>query len=113
MSRSLTAKLAALALVFTASNAMAQSSVNALDYRWLTLFGEADYALPVAEGRGGVQPHVFESILSRAFVSLKADDRRSNAAAAGRHFRDPDPEFGRPAAFRRPRQARLSFSVRF
>lgn len=113
MSGSLIRTLAALALVFTASNAMAQADPYGMEYRWLTLFGQADSALPVPEGRSGLQSNVIESILGRAFFTLEADDRLISGAAAGRHFREPDPEFGLPAAFRRHRQARLSFSIRF
>ena len=113
MSGSLIRILAVLALIFTASSAMAQSSHYVMKYRWLTLFGEADYALPAPEGHAGLQPRGFESLLSRAFLTLDTDGRLTGPAAAGRHFRDPDTEFGQPAAFRRPQQARLSFSIRF
>lgn len=113
MSGGLIRTLAALALIFTASNAMAQSSGHVMEYRWLTLFGEADFPMPTLESRGGARSSVFESILSRAFLTLETDDRLAGRAANARYFRDADPEFGYPAALRRPRQARLSFSVRF
>lgn len=105
--------LAALALVFTAPGALAQSGGHVMEHRWLTLFGEPDYTLPVPDDRGGLPQNIFESILSRAFLTLDADGLPAARAAAGRHFRDPDPEFGQPAAFRRQRQARLSFIIRF
>lgn len=105
--------LAALALVFTVSNATAETRGYVMEYRWLTLFGEADYALPVPQDRAGSQLRALETILSRAFLTLDTDGRPTGPAVAGRYFRDPDPEFGQPEAFRRQGQARLSFSIRF
>lgn len=114
MSGSSIRTLAALVLVFATSPAMAQSAAYVTEYHWLTLFGEAQYAFPSPDGPGVVAPtSVFEALLSRAFVTLETDGRLTGPSAHGRHFRDPEPEFAHPAAFRRPRQARLSFSVRF
>ena len=113
MSGNLIRTLAVLALVFTASNATAQSSDYVMEYRWLTLFGEPDHTLPTLDARAGLQPNIFESILSRAFLTLDTDGRLTSPENAGHYFREPDPTFGQPAAFRRPPQARLSFSIRF
>ena len=113
MSGSVVRILAVLALVFAAPGAMAQSTGYVTEYRWLTLFGEASYALPAPEGRAGSQPRVFESLLRRAFLTLETEGRLTGPVAADRHFRGPDPEFGQPEAFRRKEQARLSFSLRF
>jgi hypothetical protein len=113
MSGSLIRTLAALSLIFTATSSMAETSGYVMEHRWLTLFGEADYTLAALDDQGGLQQNVFESVLSRAFLTLDAVDPLAAPAATGRFFRDPDPAFGQPAAFRRHGQARLSFSIRF
>ena len=105
--------LAALSLGITASNAMAQSGPYRMEYRWLTLFGEIEQSLPALQNGRTPQRNAFESVLRRTFLSLESDYRLQDSALASGQFRLPDPEFGMPAAFRRPRQARLSFSIRF
>jgi hypothetical protein len=105
--------LAALALSITASNAMAQSGTFSMEYRWLTLFGEVEQSLPTLQNGRTQQRNALESLLSRTFFALESDYRLPESVAGGAHFRVPDPDFGKPAAFQRPRQARLSFSIRF
>jgi hypothetical protein len=105
--------LAAVALSIAASSATAQSSIHSMEYRWLTLFGEIEHSLPALQNGRMPQRNALESVLSRSFLTLESDYRLEESVLAGGHFRLPDPEFGKPAAFRRPRQARLSFSIRF
>ena len=113
MTGSCTRILAGLALIVAASNAAAQSAPRDMDYRWLTWFGDTEYVMPAPQARALKPRNLLESVLSRAFVSVESDYRLPVSADATGYFRRPDPEFGKPAALRRPQQARLSFSVRF
>lgn len=110
MTGRLTSTLAVLVLTVAASNALAQPAAYTMEYRWLTLFGEAEYSVPASQVRSARPGNLLENVLQRAFLTLESDYRPSSATG---DFRRPDPEFGNPAAFRRPQQARLGFSVRF
>ena len=110
MTGKITSTLAGLLLTVAASGAMAQPAEYGAEYRWLTLFGEAEYPLPASQPPVARPGNFLETLLRRAFVTLQSDYRPSDAS---REFRGPDPEFGNPAAFRRPRQTRLGFSIRF
>lgn len=110
MTGKLASTLAGLVLTVAASSTMAQPAAYSAEYRWLTLFGEAEYPVPASQARLARPGSLLEAVLRRAFITLESDYRPSEAT---RDFRRPDPEFGSPAAFRRPQQARLGFSVRF
>jgi hypothetical protein len=105
--------LAGLALVIAASPASAQSSTFGVEYRWLNLFGSSEQSVPELQKSGMPRRGAIEAILDRAFLALESDYRLSESAYSTEYFRRPDPEFGKPAAFQRPRQARLSFRFRF
>ena len=110
MTGKFTSTLAGLLFTVAASGAAAQPAEYNAEYRWSTLFGAAEYPLPVSPTRVARPANRLETVLRRAFVTLQSD---YGATAASRDFRRPDPEFGTPVAFRRPQQARLGFSVRF
>ena len=110
MTGRLTGILAGLVLTVAAPGAMAEPAAYTVEYRWLTLFGAAEYSLPASQARVDRPGNLFETVLRRAFITLESDYR---PRVAYQDFRRPDPEFGNPAAFRRPQQARLGFSVRF
>lgn len=105
--------LAGLALAIAASQAMAQPGLYGTEYRWLTRVGENAPSATGIEHRSQPRNGALEKVLGRAFVVIESDYRRFAPANIGESFRRVDPEFGWPSAFRRPRQARLSFSVRF
>ena len=50
---------------------------------------------------------------NRTFFELEAHQASSNHVPGPGYFRHPDPDFGLPEAFRRPRQARLNFRFAF
>ena len=108
-----TGTLAGLVLMVAASQAVAQPATFSLEYRWLTLFGSIEDPVPAVPSNRTWSRGALESALSRAFVAFESDYRLSAPAYTTTEFRQPDPAFGRPAAFQRPRQARLSFRVRF
>ena len=105
--------LAGLVLMVAASQAVAQTAPFSMEYRWLTLFGNIEDPVPAVRNDRTWSRGALESVLSRAFVAFESDYRISVPAYTAAEFRQPDPAFGRPAAFQRPRQARLSFRVRF
>ena len=99
--------------MFAASQAPAQSTPYTMEYRWLTLFGDAEPALAELP-RERIRPQgPLDAILSRAFVAFESDYRLSDAGHVTADFRAPDPAFGRAMALQRPRQARLDFRIRF
>lgn len=110
MTGRLTRILAGLVLTVAAPGALAQPGAYTVEYRWLTLFGEAEYSLPASQARIDRPGKLLENLLQRAFITVESDYRPRDAS---RNFRLPDPDFGNPAAFRRPQQARLGFRVRF
>ncbi len=110
MTGRLTRILAGLVLAVAASSAMAQTAAHTVEYRWLTLFGGAEYAVPASQTRLDRPGNLLETVLRRAFITLESDYRARDVSG---DFRRPDPEFGDPEAFRRPPQARLGFSIRF
>ncbi len=105
--------MAGLVVTIAASQASAQSGTYNVEYRWLSLFGDVEQSVPDAQGPGLRDSGAIEKIMGRAFLALESDYRLSESGYSTEHFRRPDPEFGRPAAFRRPRQARISFRFRF
>lgn len=102
--------MAGLVLTVAAPSALAQPAAYTVEYRWLTLFGEAEYSLPASQARVDRPGNLLENVLRRAFLTLESDYRPRDVY---QDVRRADPEFGNPAAFRRPQQARLGFSVRF
>lgn len=105
--------LAGLALMIAASQAVAQSMPHSMEYRWLTLLGNVEHPVAIIPGDREGSSGAFEHVLSRAFFAFESDYRLAESAHTTADFRWPDPAFGQPAAFQRPRQARLSFRVRF
>ncbi len=105
--------LAGLALMIAASQAAAQSTPFSMEYRWLTLFGSVEHAVAAVPGARMQSRGALEHVLKRAFVAFESDYRLAESAYTTAEFRRTDPAFGRPEAFQRPRQARLSFRVRF
>ena len=110
MAGRLTRIWAGLVLTVAAPGALAQHEANTVEYRWLTLFGEAEYSLPASQTRIDRPGNLLETLLRRAFITLESDYRPRDASG---NFRLPDPDFGNPAAFRRPQRARVGFSLRF
>ena len=110
MAGSLARTLAGLVLTIAASSVFAQPVAHSTEYRWLTLFGAAEYPVPASQARAARPGSLLETVLRRAFITV---DSGYLSSPASRDFRRPDPEFGDPAALRRPRQARLAFSIRF
>ena len=105
--------LACVWFAFTASQASADNSVFDLEHRWLTLFGGTeDLALPLDSDSSNARSAIIEAI-SRTYPELDSTRVSSYDFLGNGHFRRPDPEFGLPEAFRRPRQARLVFRLRF
>ena len=51
MTGRLTRILAGLVLTVAAPNALAQPEAYTVEYRWLTLFGEAEHSLPASQTR--------------------------------------------------------------
>ncbi len=84
-----------------------------MEYRWLNLFGDVDQPVAGIPGHRMTPRSALYEVLGRAFVSFESDYRLAESAYSNADFRRPDPAFGRPEAFQRPRQARLSFRVRF
>ncbi|MDH3587258.1 MAG: hypothetical protein OEQ30_09235 [Gammaproteobacteria bacterium] len=105
--------LAGLALMIAASQASAQSGTYGVEYRWLTLFGNVEHSVPELQQPGYRPQSTIEKVLGRAFLALESDYRLPESGYSTEYFRQPDPQFGMPAAFQRPRQARLSFRLRF
>ena len=105
--------LTGLALMIAASQASAQSMPYSMEYRWLTLFGDVEPALAELPRERLRSQGPLDAILNRAFVAFESDYRLTDAGYATPDFRAPDPAFGRPVALQRPRQARLSFRIRF
>jgi hypothetical protein len=113
MTSKATRTLAVLALMIAASQATAQSMPYSMEYRWLTLFGDADQPVVGIPGQGMQPRTALDDVVKRAFVAFESDYRLAESAYTRADFRRPDPAFGSPAAFQRPRQVRLSFRVRF
>ena len=100
-------------LVFSMSQAFADDGAIGTGYRWITLFGNTE---------GLVFPYGFDSshpdtalvrFIDRTFVELETHQASSYRFTGPGLFRRPDPDFGLPEAFRRPRQARLDFCFAF
>jgi len=100
------------AITLMAVQAQAQTVVNGMEYRWSDLIAQREAATYPSDIRYRAGMSAIERIMARAFVSL---DASAGAAApqSAADFRHTDPELAQPEAFRRPRQARLSFRLRF
>jgi hypothetical protein len=100
-------------LVFSASQASAESDAFSVEYRWMTLLGNTeDHVLP----RGFDSSYLDTALVrlsDRSLVGLGASRVSSYHFAGSELFRRPDPNFGLPEAFRQPRQARISFRIAF
>ena len=100
-------------LVSAMSQASADEGWFRGDYHWITLFGNTgDLVLPLGFGSSTYDTALVRTA-NRASIELNTDRAFSYSAHGSAHFRQPDPEFGLPQAFRQPRQARLAFRMRF
>ena len=100
-------------LVFTASQASAQNEFFASNYRWINLFGDTgDYIVPHAYD-SSIRRTAYVKVIGPTFVELNTHRATSYDSAGVGYYRFPNPEFGLPEAFRRPRQARLDFRIAF
>jgi hypothetical protein len=109
--------LAFVTLMFGSSQTLAQDQVLGADYRWLTLWN-SDYELVLSSNREkNPSSTSIMSVLSRAFVSPDTQAVPGASAPDSNYYRllDSllDSELALPQAFRRPRQMRLGFSIRF
>jgi len=101
------------AIAMMASPAQAQTVVSGIEYRWSDLVPQREAAAYPAEIRHRTRMSTVERIMARAFVSLDASAGAAAASQSAVDFRRTDPELAQPEALRRPRQARLSFRLRF
>jgi len=101
------------AIALMAVPAQAQTVVSGIEVRWSDLIAQHEAATYPAEIRHRAGMSAVERIMARAFVSLDASAGAAAASQSAADFRRNDPELAQPEAFRRPRQARLSFRLRF
>ena len=100
-------------LVFSMSQASADEDVLGVNYRWMTLFGSTeDLVLPLGFD-SSYSDTALVRFVSRTTIELETHQASSYRFQGTGFFRQPDPEFGLPEAFRRPRQARLNFRLTF
>ena len=100
-------------LVFSMSQASAEDDVLGVDFRWMTLFGSTeDLVLPLGFD-SSYSDTALVRLVNRTFVELETHQASSHYFKGPGFFRQPDPDFGLPEAFRRPRQARLNFRFAF
>ena len=113
MTCNLVRTLVCIALGFLATQASAQSSAFGVDYSWGPSLGVTE---PSAQLSGISRSHpgaTFMNLMVKPFLKLDLSDSSWQDDIAAAHFRYPDPEFGLPQAFQRPRQMRLGFRIRF
>ena len=95
------------------SQASAEDDVIGADYRWMTLFGNTeDLVLPLGFD-SSYSDTALVRFINRTTVELENHQASSYRFTGPGFFRQPDPDFGLPEAFRRPRQARLNFRLAF
>ena len=100
-------------LVFSMSQASADQGGFSGEYRWMTLFGNTeDLILPLGLA-SSTSDTALVRIVNRTSVELDTNRASSFDSLGSGYFRRPDPQFGQPEAFRRPRQARLAFRILF
>ena len=100
-------------LVFAMSQASAEEDWFSGDYRWITLFGNTgDLVLPLGFGSSASDTALVR-VANRTSIELDTERAYSYIVRGSGNFRQPDPEFGLPQAFRQPRQARLAFRIAF
>jgi len=102
-----------MVLAVMASPAWAQTETNGVEYRWSELFSQSYAATNSANLRHGTRMSAVQNVMARVFVGLDASAGATAALQSTVDFRRADAEFALPEAFRRPRQARLSFRLRF
>ena len=100
-------------LVFSMSQASAEDDALGAGYRWMTLFGNTeDLVLPLGFD-SSYSDTALVRFVNRTYVELETHQASSFRFTGPGLFRQPDPHFGLPQAFRRPRQARLNFRFEF
>ena len=100
-------------LVLAMSQASADEGWFSGEYRWITLFGHSeDLILPLGFG-GSTSDTALVRVVNRTSIELDTNRASSYDPLGSGYFRQPDPEFGLPEAFRQPRQARLAFRIAF
>ena len=105
--------LACAWLVFATSQASADEGWFSGDYRWTTLFGNTgDLILPLGFGSSTTDTALVR-VANRTSIELDTERAFSDSTRGSGNFRQPDPEFGLPQAFRQPKQARLAFRIFF
>ena len=105
--------LVGVLFVLSASQASAQDSLPGDEYRWMSLFGSSgDLVLPLGFD-SSTSDIALVQLIGRTFVELGTIHPSSYDSLGSMHVNFSDPELGLPEAFRRPRQARLSFRIRF
>ena len=113
MTGKLIGTLVCVALGFLATQASAQSSAFGVEYSWGTSLGVMEQSEQLSSLDRSYLNSTFMRLMVKPFLKLDtAQSLRQDDVAAG-YFRFPDPEFGLPQGFQRPRQMRLGFRIRF
>lgn len=105
--------LACMALGFLATQASAQSSAFGVEYSWGTSLGAVEQTAQLSSLDRSYPNTTFMRLMVKSFLKLDSAHSLQQDDIAAEYFRDPDPDFGLPQAFQRPRQMRLGFSIRF
>ena len=105
--------LVCTALLFMTSQAWAQSDFSRFDYSLGTSLGAQNETALSLNLDSAYSDRTFMRAMTRMIRVFTAESSLSQPALTADSFPRSDPEFGLPDAFRRPRQARLSFHIRF
>jgi len=105
--------LVCTALLLTTSQVWAQSDFSRFDYSLGTSLGAQNETALSLNIDSAYSDRTFMSAMTRMIKVFSAESDLSQPQLKADSYPRLDPEFGTPDAFRRPRQARLSFHFRF
>ena len=105
--------LVCVALGFLAAQASAQSSAFGVEYSWGASLGVTGQSARFPNLDSSYPNSTFMRLMVKPFLKLDSAHSMQHDDIAAEYFRYPDPDFGLPQAFQRPRQMRLGFSIRF
>lgn len=105
--------LVCVALGFLATQASAQSSAFGVEYSWGASLGVTEPSAQLSSFDRAYPNSTFMRLMVKPFLKLDSARSLRQDDIAAEYFRYPDPDFGLPQAFQRPRQMRLGFSIRF
>lgn len=105
--------LVCVALGLTATQASAETSAFGVEYRWLASLDMLDETTQLAIPERSFPKTTFMQLMVKPFVKFDSARGLSQDDLPTEYFREPDPKFGIPEAFRKPQQIRLGFRIRF